>query len=798
MDSPSQIGNSVYMLYHKTGRVLLCLVALLGTLVLLGWLLHIGFLKSLLPGLVAMNPTTALCFILSATSLYLTGYTTATNRQQFIGYAAAAIVFTVGVVKLAGILTGTDVLVDSLLFHEQLQRHVINNLPNRMAPNTAAAFVLTGLALMLINRQWKWHIPSQYLALLVGAVGMLSVLGYLYRVYFFYSVLTYIPMALHTAVGFLMLVTAILFVHPGKGVMAELTGPYIGAATARKLIPAAILVPASFGFVRLYSEWKFHVPVELGVALLILSIMVVFLALVWMNARQLNTKDLLRREAEQSLQNRMEEIAAFKSLFESAPGLYLILTPSLIIDAVSDEYLLATMTKREEIKGRHLFDVFPDNPDDNAADGVNNLGISLQTVLHTKRPHAMAIQKYDIRRPNGIFEERFWSPLNKPVLNDKGEVVYLIHSVVDVTERLRHEQELKRAEKRFRMLFESAPDALIMVDKKGIIQLLNKQAEVLFGYTKAELSGQPVEVLIPASLAGNHVHHRNEYVAQPKTRVMGEGRELKALRKDGTEVPVEISLAPVEGETKDDLLVLAAIRDITQKKLAEEQLKAVNKELESFSYSVSHDLRAPLRAVSGYARMLIEDYEVKIDSEGKRMLNTIMQNAKKMSQLIDDLLQFSRLSRRELEKVNIYTQGMVEGICEEIRNAQPHRKINFTFSALPDVKADNMIKQVWINLISNAVKYSGSRDASEIRIEAEVKPTEVIFNVADNGVGFDMRYASKLFGVFQRLHTEEEFEGTGVGLAIVQRIINKHDGKVWATSELGKGATFSFSLPLIQ
>lgn len=796
MDSPSQIGNSLYLLYHKAGRVLLGLVALLGIVVLLGWLLNISFLKSLLPGLVAMNPATALCFILSATALYLTGYTTATNRQQLTGYAAAALVFTIGIVKLAGILTATDVVVDSFLFRQQLQQQVVNNLPNRMAPNTAAAFVLTGLALMLINRQWREHIPSQYLALLVGAVGMLSVLGYLYRVYLFYGVLTFIPMALHTAVGFLMLVTAILFVHPGKGFMAELTGPYIGAATARKLIPAAILVPAAFGFIRLYSEWKYHVAIELGVALLILSIMVVFLALIWMNARQLNTKDLLRREAEQSLQKRMEEIAAFKSLFESAPGLYLILTPNLTIDAVSDEYLAATMTKREEIKGRHLFDVFPDNPDDNAADGVNNLGLSLQTVLHTKRPHAMAIQKYDIRRPDGTFEERYWSPLNKPVLNDKGEVVYLIHSVVDVTERIRHEQVLLRAEKRFRMLFESAPDALIMVDKKGIIQLLNKQAEVLFGYTRAELSGQPVEVLIPASFAGNHVQHRNEYVAQPKTRVMGEGRELKALRKDGTEVPVEISLAPVEGETKNDFLVLAAIRDITQKKLAEEQLKAVNKELESFSYSVSHDLRAPLRAINGYARMLIEDYENSLHSDGRRMLDTIMGSAKKMSQLIDDLLQFSRLSRRDLELTTIYTQSMVQGICEELKSAQPHRQMRFIIPALPNVMADNMIKQVWINLLNNAVKYSSHRPESVIEIKAEERPAEIVFSITDNGAGFDMRYAGKLFGVFQRLHTEEEFEGTGVGLAIVQRVVNKHGGKVWAQGETGKGATFYFTIPL--
>jgi light-regulated signal transduction histidine kinase (bacteriophytochrome) len=206
-------------------------------------------------------------------------------------------------------------------------------------------------------------------------------------------------------------------------------------------------------------------------------------------------------------------------------------------------------------------------------------------------------------------------------------------------------------------------------------------------------------------------------------------------------------------------------------------------------------LRAPLRAINGFARIIYEDHNTALDEDAKRMMNTIMFNARKMSQLIDDLLNFSRLSRRGLAKSTINTSEVVDTICNELKEAHTNRSIEFKIQPLPNVSADGMIKQVWENLISNAVKYSGQRENAVVEIKAENKAGEIIFSVSDNGAGFDMRYANKLFGVFQRLHSDEEFEGTGVGLAIVQRVVAKHGGKVWAHSELDKGATFFFSLP---
>ena len=227
------------------------------------------------------------------------------------------------------------------------------------------------------------------------------------------------------------------------------------------------------------------------------------------------------------------------------------------------------------------------------------------------------------------------------------------------------------------------------------------------------------------------------------------------------------------------------------------ELEAANKELESFSYSVSHDLRAPARAIHSYANVFLEDYGHKIDDEAKRLINVILKNGKKMGSLIDDLLAFSQLGRKELIKTSVSMNEVVSNIWNELYKGEEHRNITLDLQELPNAHAEQTtIQQVWVNLISNALKYTRHKPETHIKIYAQEKNGEIIYCVKDNGSGFDMKYYNKLFGVFQRLHSQEEFEGTGVGLAIVERIIGKHGGKIWAESAVDKGATFYFSLPI--
>ena len=224
-------------------------------------------------------------------------------------------------------------------------------------------------------------------------------------------------------------------------------------------------------------------------------------------------------------------------------------------------------------------------------------------------------------------------------------------------------------------------------------------------------------------------------------------------------------------------------------------MEAVNRELEAFSYSVSHDLRAPLRAISGFAQAVVEDYAPRLDDEGKRYLGLIQDNAHRMGQLIDDLLTFSRLGRQQLTETQIDMEALVHAIFEEVAAQAPGRSIRFVVHSIPPAHGDKaMIRQVLTNLLSNAVKFTKHRDEAVIEFGYARESGRGAYYVKDNGVGFDMQYAGKLFGVFQRLHSVTEFEGTGVGLAIVYRIITRHGGRVWARGEENKGATFYFTL----
>ncbi|MHB8261657.1 MAG: sensor histidine kinase [Bacteroidia bacterium] len=247
------------------------------------------------------------------------------------------------------------------------------------------------------------------------------------------------------------------------------------------------------------------------------------------------------------------------------------------------------------------------------------------------------------------------------------------------------------------------------------------------------------------------------------------------------------------GEPKN-LQVAILFNDISERKKTEEQLKGVNKELEAFTYSVSHDLRAPLRAVNGYAEILNEDYETKLDEEGKHIIETIRYNAIKMGTLIDDLLAFSKLGRKEVQRAKINMNELVEGVFIDLAKSFTH-KAEIKIGKLHPLEADyGLMHQVMFNLISNAIKYSSKKEHPLVEIFSEQKNDEVIFSVKDNGAGFDMKYYDKLFGVFQRLHAQEEFDGVGVGLAIIQRIIAKHGGKVWAEGKVNEGAQFNFSV----
>ena len=485
----------------------------------------------------------------------------------------------------------------------------------------------------------------------------------------------------------------------------------------------------------------------------------------------------------------------------------------------------------------------------------------------------------------------------------------------------------------FRLIVEASPNAIILADPCGRILLVNAGVETLFGYKRAELIGRSVELLVPERFRSAHPGHRAQYADDAEARLMGRGRDLFALHKDGSEIPVEIGLNPIE--TPEGLLTVSAIVDITERKLAEKaaaqfvaivessddaivgkdlrgivtawnagaerifgysasemigqsiarlippdriqeetqilaqihrgesvrhfetvrirkdggaidvsvtvsaikdpagriigaskvarditeakkaretiqrlnaeleqrviertsQLEAAIRELEAFSYSVSHDLRAPLRAVDGFSQAVIEDFGSLLPEAGCHQLQTIRASAQRMGMLIDDLLSFSRLGREPLVIRPVDTDALVREVLDDLHCDWAQRRVDFRLASLTISHGDPaLLKQVWVNLLSNALKYTGKCEVAVIEVGCDTSPDDCIYFIRDNGAGFDMQYAGKLFGVFQRLHRAEDYVGTGVGLALVHRIIQRHKGRIWADAAVGRGATFYFTL----
>ena len=657
----------------------------------------------------------------------------------------------------------------------------------------------------------------------------------------------------------------------------------------------------------------------------------------------------------------------FRALFENAPGLFLVLEPDLTIVAVTEGYLAATMTKRDEIIGRHLFDVFPDNPSETGASGVRNLSASLARVLKHKTEHRMAVQRYPVRKPakeGGEFEVRYWSPLNSPVVDRDGNVQFVIHRVEDVTDLVRiglqreeqdaraqdleaeilkktgelgtltallqAEREARHTEDEFRQLADAMPQLAWMAKADGWIYWYNQRWYEYTGTTPESMAGwgwqsvhdpeslpsvlerwgssiatgKPFEMVFPLRGAdgrfrsfltrgmpmkddegkvirwfGTNTDISEQMDAEAKRRraleeryrwliesisdyaiftldtkgivaswnpgaqrlkqyradeIIGQhfsnfytdadrekGLPAKVLetavktghyegegwrkRKDGSVFWASVLVTPIRNETGELVGFSKITRDITERKQLIDTLSEYSKELElriqerdrsyadleAFSYSVAHDLRTPLRTIQGFTDVVVEDFGDQVPQPAQDLLKRVTDAAERMNQLIDDLLQYSRVARGQIRCSRVDIEKVLFEVMQQLG---PEARAKTAVQVEPGLAAiahEPTLVTSLLNLVTNALKFYPAGQEAGAEVKAFRRNDTAVVSVRDHGIGIDPQYHEKIFHVFERLHTVQEYPGTGIGLAIVERGISRMGGKVRVQSAPGKGSTFS-------
>jgi PAS domain S-box-containing protein len=489
-----------------------------------------------------------------------------------------------------------------------------------------------------------------------------------------------------------------------------------------------------------------------------------------------------------------------RSLIEASLDPLVTISPEGKITDVNQATEHATGMIRRELIGTDFSDYFTEP--DKAREGY-------QQVL---REGSVTDYPLALRQVSGKVMEVLYNA--SVYRNEKGDVSGVFAAARDITERKKAEQEVVHLGLRNQLILDSAGEGIYGLDIDGRCTFVNPVASQMFGFTVDEFIGRHFHPMVHHTKPDGSPYPKEEcpVLAAYKQGAVHRGEDMY-WRKDGSSFPVEFISTPILEAGKITGAVVA-FRDITDSKRAEEelrkyheqleelvrertgQLETANKDLEAFAYSVSHDLRVPLRAIDGFSHQVLKRYEDKLDDEGKRYLNVVRDNTKKMSQLIDDILAFSRMGRLGLSVSEVNMEELVHAVFEELKPTLAERELTIEIKPLPLCHGDpSMLRQVLVNLLGNAIKFSRPKDAALIEVGGYAEGAENIYYIKDNGAGFDMQYADKLFGVFQRLHGVAEFEGTGIGLAIVKRVITRHGGRVWAEGKVDEGATFYFSLP---
>jgi|HubBroStandDraft_4_1064222.scaffolds.fasta_scaffold07448_3 PAS domain S-box-containing protein len=496
-------------------------------------------------------------------------------------------------------------------------------------------------------------------------------------------------------------------------------------------------------------------------------------------------------EISRDISERKETEAKYRGLLEAAPDAMVVVNQDGEIVLLNVQAEKQFAYHRDELVGQKVKNIIPEGFAERLlADGLRSVEDALAQQIGT------GIELTGRRKDGGEFPiEIMLSPL------ESAEGILVTAAIRDITVRKAAEKHLAQMEGRYRGLLEAAPDAMVVVNRDGEIVLLNVQAEKQFGYRRDELVGQKVKNIIPEGFAERLIADGTRTAAEAVAQQIGTGIELKGRRKHGSEFPIEIMLSPLE--SSEGILVTAAIRDITERKKAEQhlvktvlELKRSNDELQQFAYVASHDLQEPLRMVASYTQLLAKRYKGRLDSEADEFIAYAVDGSNRMQGLIQDLLAYSRSGTNGKALREVSSEKALKDALSNLRATIQESGALVTYDSLPAITSDDtQLVQVFQNLVGNAIKYR-SAEVPQVHVSATKNGgKDWIFSVRDNGLGIDPQYFERIFVLFQRLHGREQFKGTGIGLTICKKIVERLGGRIWVESQPGAGSNFYFSLP---
>lgn len=781
-DSSDELDPKIVRKMHLFAKICGTVTVFVAVMALISWVTGIEFLRQIVSSHSEVKPNTALALATAGVALWIFRSNIREATRFWMVRCLALCTLIIATLTSAEIIFNRNLGIDDLSFRLAGSSFVAG----RMAPHTALGLLFAGVAVLLLTvRHDSWNRLGQASALLTGLFSLIALFGYTFNMTALYKLGEPAFMAFPTCIGLGCLCLGSLFASVESGLFAAMASRGGGGLMLRRVLPFAMLAPWIIGWVVSRGEkWRLYGG-DTDDALFALAVIAVFFVLLYWNARALNRLDFENARSRDELRRSSEQ---WNLTFDCMSEGLSYHDPEF--NVVGANTAFRTLLSNANAEGEKCYRLIhgSDAPPDYCP---------MRKTLDTGQTN-----KAEIYEPR---LKKFLQVRTDPVRDASGKVFRIVHVVEDITERKQAEEHIRH----LAAIVESSEDAIYSTDFQGRIQSWNKGAEKIFGYSLAEVAGRTPQIFYVPELIGDWpvLYAR---IASGQTI---ENLEMPRLRRDGSRIHVSLSVSPMRDSQGKVVGSSVIARDITGRKRVETEIQKLNaeleqrvqqrttelevsnKELEAFSYSVSHDLRAPLRSLDGFSRILLEEYGDKFEGEGRDFLQRLRKASQQMGQLIDALLQLSRVSRSEMSKVPVNLSAIARQLAAELQRETPERKVEFEIAGMVTTMGDPRLLHVAMrNLLGNAWKFTSKQEQAKIEFGVVKKDGKSVFFVRDNGAGFEMAYVDKLFSAFQRLHAGSEFEGHGIGLATVQRIVRRHGGTIWAEGQPNAGATFYFTL----